>query len=149
MRVLDTNILVYAANRDSEFHDPCRRYLEKLRADPVPSYLTWSICYEFLRVSTHPRVLPSPWSASLAWSFIDSLLAAPGFGLLTETLRHQQVLEQTLAELPGLRGNLVHDVHTAVLMRENGVSQICTRDTDFARFPFLTMLDPVLQWSGN
>ena len=35
----------------------------------------------------------------------------------------------------GLRGNLFHDLHTAVAMRENGVSRICTRDTDFHRFP--------------
>lgn len=149
MLVVDTNILVYAANRDSEFHDPCRRHLENLRSDSVPSYLSWGICYEFLRVSTHPRVLPSPWNPASAWSFIDSLLAAPGFGLLAETNRHQQVLEQTLAELPDLKGNLLHDVHTAVLMRENGISRICTRDIDFARFPFLTIIDPVLQRTGN
>ena len=110
----------------------------------MPSYLSWSICYEFLRVSTHPRVFRSPWNSSLAWSFIASLLAGPGLGLLTETDRHQAVLEQTLAELTGPRGNLFHDVHIAVLMRENGISQICTRDTDFARFPFLTIFDPVL-----
>ena len=144
MRVVDTNILLYAADRDSEFHAPCRRCLENLRADQVPSYLSWSICYEFLRVSTHPRVFRSPWDSRLAWSFIESILAAPGFGLLTETNRHQAALEQTLAELTGLRGNILHDVHTAVLMRENGINRIYTRDTDFARFPFLTIVDPVL-----
>ena len=149
MLVVDTNILVYAANRDSEFHDPCRRHLENLRSDSAPSYLSWGICYEFLRVTTHPRVLPSPWNSTRAWSFINSLLAAPGFELLAETNRHQQVLEQTLAELPDLKGNLLHDMHTAVLMRENGISRISTRDTDFARFPFLTMVDPVRQRAGN
>ena len=145
MRAVDTNILLYAADTDSEFHDPCRDFLEALRSDRMPSYLSWSICYEFLRVSTHPRVFRSPWDSSLAWSFIGSLLAAPGFGLLTETHRHQAVLEQTLTEIAGLRGNILHDVHTAVLMRENGINQICTRDTDFARFPFLTIIDPVSQ----
>lgn len=149
MLVVDTNILVYAANRDSEFHYPCRRHLENLRSDSAPSYLSWSICYEFLRVTTHPRVLPSPWNSTRAWSFINSLLAAPGFELLAETNRHRQVLEQTLAELPDLKGNLLHDMHTAVLMRENGISRISTRDTDFARFPFLTMVDPVRQRAGN
>ena len=143
MRVVDTNILLYAANRDSEFHVPCRRLLEELREDTVPSYLSWNICYEFLRVSTHPRVFRPPWDAHLAWSFIDSILAAPGFALLTETTRHQAILEQTIAELPGLRGNILHDLHTAVIMRENGLNQIYTRDTDFVRFPFLTIIDPL------
>ena len=118
MRVVDTNILLYAADRDSEFQIPCRRLLENLRGDSIPSYLTWSICYEFLRVSTHPRVFRSPWESSRAWSFIDSILAAPSFDLLIETGRHQAVLEQTMTELPGLRGNILHDVHTAVIMRK-------------------------------
>jgi len=37
----------------------------------------------------------------------------------------------------------MHDVHTAVLMREHGIREICTRDTDFHRFPFLKVIDPV------
>ena len=143
MLVVDTNILLYAADNDSEFHDACRSHLEGLRIDATPSYLSWNICYEFLRVSTHPRVFRSPWNASAAWSFINALLMSPGFDLITETPRHQSVLEQTLAELPDLRGNLIHDVHTAVLMRENGIGRICTRDSDFVRFPFLTMVDPL------
>lgn len=28
-------------------------------------------------------------------------------------------------------------------MREHGVSRICTRDTDFHRFPFLSVVDPL------
>ena len=37
-------------------------------------------------------------------------------------------------------------VHAAVLMREHGISRICTRDADFRRFPFLTVLDPLGEW---
>lgn len=53
------------------------------------------------------------------------------------------MLAQTLPELPGLPGNAMHDVHIAVLMREHGVSRICTRDAGFHRFPFLTVVDPL------
>ena len=42
-----------------------------------------------------------------------------------------------------VRGNQMYDLHTAVLMREHGVSRICTRDTGFHRFPFLTVVDPL------
>ena len=59
------------------------------------------------------------------------------------TPRHAAVLVQTLNELPDVSGNLFHDLHTAVLMREHGISRICTRDTDFQRFPFLTVVDPL------
>ena len=117
--------------------------MQEAREDPSPAFLTWSICYEFLRVTTHARASASPWSPGEAWSFLESLLASPGFELLSATARHASVLAQTLRELPDVRGNLFHDLHTAVAMRENGISRICTRDTDFHRFPFLTVVDPV------
>ena len=143
MLVVDTNVLLYAADQDSEFHIPCRRLVEDLRQQPSPVFLTWSICYEFLRVSTHPRVFRTPWAPMDAWRFIDALMTAPGVSLLQATERHAAVLAQTLSEFPDLRGNLMHDLHTAVLMREHGVSRICTRDTDFHRFAFLTVVDPL------
>ncbi|MDE0125012.1 MAG: hypothetical protein OXN97_10600 [Bryobacterales bacterium] len=59
------------------------------------------------------------------------------------TPRHSAVLTQTLSELPDLRGNVMHDLHAAVLMREHGVSRICTLDRDFRRFEFLTVVDPL------
>ena len=147
--MFDTNILVYAANKDSAFHLPCSQLLAEVRRDPSPAFLTWSVCYEFLRVTTHPRVLQSPWSPKEAQRYLSDLLGSPGFDLLISTPRHAAVLAQVMSELPDLRGNLMHDLHTAVLMREHGVSRICTRDSDFRRFPFLTVIDPVQQLSGS
>jgi hypothetical protein len=140
--VYDTNVLIDAANRSSPHHLTCRETLDRARRDPSPTFLTWNVCYEFLRVTTHPRVLPAPWRPDDALRFIRELLAGPGFEVLVATDRHEAVLEQTLGELPALRGNLCHDLHTAVLMREHGISRICTRDTDFARFPFLVTVEP-------
>ena len=57
--------------------------------------------------------------------------------------RHSRVLAEVVAEVPGLSGNIVHDTQTAVLMREHGIRRICTRDTDFHRFPFLEPIDPL------
>ncbi len=143
MQVFDTNVLVYAVDQESEFHSPCVQFIEESRRDPVPSFITWSICYEFLRVSTHPRVLKSPLSSQQAWLFLRALLDSPGFAILTPTERHASVLSQTLSELPDLRGNIAHDLHTAVVMRENGLSRICTLDAEFHHFPFLSVIDPI------
>lgn len=143
MLVFDTNVLLYAADEGSEYHEACRHWVEEARRDPSPAFLTWNICYEFLRVSTHRRAFRSPWSPVEAQGFIAALLASPGIALLLATRRHSAVLEQTVTELPDVRGNQMHDLHTAVLMREHGVSRICTRDTGFHRFPFLTVVDPL------
>ncbi len=143
MLVFDTNVLVYAVDEDSPFHGPCRDRVSQARDDASPTFLTWSVCYEFLRVTTHARAPVSPGRLRKAWGFLAALLASPGFDLLVATPRHAAVLAQTVAELPDVRGNLAHDLYTAVLMREHGVSRICTRDTDFRRFPFLTVVDPL------
>lgn len=142
MFVVDTNVLVYAVNQDSDFHEPCRRTLENCRSRAAPWYLSWPICYEFLRVSTHPKILPNPWSIDAAWNFLQRLLDSPSAGVLLPTAHHAALLSEIIAEVPRLRGNILHDAHTAVLMREHGIKEIYTRDMDFHRFPFLTVLDP-------
>jgi uncharacterized protein len=142
--VVDTNVLVYAADTRAVEHERCRTLLETWRRQSGAWYLTWGICYEFLRVVTHPRVLHRPWTAPEAWQFLVAVMAAPGLSMLVPTRRHAGVLEAVIAEVPHLAGNLVHDATTAVLMREHGIRRICTRDTDFHRFPFLEAVDPLL-----
>ncbi len=143
MLVVDTNVLVYAADADSPHHPACRDWLERQRGRPDAWYTTWAILYEFLRVTTHPRVMRRPWSAREAWGFVEALLASPGLSLLVPTPRHIEVAGQVIRELPHLAANLFHDAHTAILMREHGISRIVTRDTDFHRFPFLEPIDPL------
>ena len=143
MFVVDTNILVDAADRGSPEHETCRRLLEAWRSRRSVWYLTWGIVYEFLRVVTHPRVFRHPWNMTDAWGFVQALLASPGLGVLVETDRHAAIAQEVLNEVPPIRGNVVFDMHTATLMKEHGVLQIYTRDTDFHRFPFLRVIDPL------
>jgi predicted nucleic acid-binding protein len=84
-----------------------------------------------------------PWSAPAASRFVEALLGSPGLTVLVSTQRHADVAGNVLKELPHLAGNLFHDAHTAILLREHGIRRICTRDTDFNRFPFLEVIDPV------
>ena len=106
-------------------------------------FSTWPIVYEFLRVTTHARALQKPWRASSAWEFLAaSLLEAPGFSFLIPTARHPEVAAATIGEFPQLTGDIFHDAHTAILMREHGIKTIVTRDADFHRFKFLEVIDP-------
>jgi predicted nucleic acid-binding protein len=54
-------------------------------------------------------------------------------------------MESVVAELSHPAGNLFHDIHTATLMREHGVREIITADTDFLQFRFLTVSNPLLR----
>jgi uncharacterized protein len=143
MFMVDTNVLIYAADRSFEEHEACRAKLETWRSGKLPWYLTWGIVYEFLRVVTHPRVLKQPWTVQAAWRFVEALQASPGLSMLVETRRHAALTTQTFGEIPSIRGNVLHDTHTAVLMREHGVREIYTNDRDFHAFSFVDVLDPL------
>ena len=143
MFVVDTNIHVYAADCDAPEHEKCRSLLQAWREQSSPWYLTWGIIYEFLRVASHPSVCRTPLSGRDAWAFVQAVLAAPSVRMLVETEHHGRVVSEVFAELPDIKGNLVFDAHTAVLMREHGLKTIYTRDTDFNRFAFLDVVDPI------
>ena len=142
MFVVDTNVLLYAAERNFAEHVVCRERLEGWRAGPESWFLTWKILYEFVRVTTHPAIFARPWKVSHAAAFVQGLLQSPSLMLLRETDRHWEVGQLVFSELPGLSGNVIHDSHTAILMREHGIRRIYTRDADFHRFPWVEVLDP-------
>jgi toxin-antitoxin system PIN domain toxin len=143
MFVVDTNVLVYAADESVPEHARCRALVEQWRRGAAAWYLTWGIAYEFLRIVTHPRVMRQPWPLADARRFLEALQASASLGWLVPTDRHGAVLADVVAEVPGLAGNILHDTHTAVLMREHGIRRVCTRDTDFHRFPFVEVVDPL------
>ena len=71
--LIDTNILLYAANTDCEEHLAARGFLQQHLAEATPMCLTWGIVYEFLRVSTHARVFSPPLRSREALQFLDVL----------------------------------------------------------------------------
>lgn len=145
MFVVDTNVLLYAVNPDAPEHAPARTAVDRWHQGSDRWFLTWGIIYEFLRVSTHPRVFGNPLTLGEAWAWLTALLTAPEVGILAETDRHSLVLAELAKAHPRLRGNPVHDLHTAALMREHGVSEIQTADTDFHQFGFLTVVNPLVR----
>ena len=137
MVVVDTNVLLHAVNRDAPDHAAARETLEGLVNGLEPWALSWSIFYEYLRVATHPKVFPAPLTLEQAYRFIVDLMGGARCSVLTETEMHQQLVATCMRETHRLSGNLVHDFHTAVLLREHGVKEIITLDTDFKAFSWV------------
>ncbi len=145
--LVDTNMLEYAVNRDCQEHRAAMTALEGWLCGSVPWALTWSIVYEFLRLVTDPRVFRRPLNANQAFEFLAPILASDLVYVLSATQRHEAVLRATVHELGRPTGNLFHDLHTAVLMREHGVSEIMTADSDSRKFPFVTVTNPIHEGS--
>ena len=142
--LVDTNIFLHAVNSSSPEHRVAREFLEDHIAARTPWATTWPILYEFLRVSTHARVFSRPLKPKQALEFVQALTSSEDVTMLSPTARHADTLAATVKELSHPGGNLFHDIHTAVLMREHGVREIITADADFLQYRFLAVTNPFL-----
>jgi predicted nucleic acid-binding protein len=48
-----------------------------------------------------------------------------------------------VAQSAGVYGNLVPDAHIATILRQHGVRKLYTADTDFKKFGFLEVVNPL------
>ncbi len=141
--VIDTNILLYAANRDAEEHGATTAFLKAAGEGADRWYLTEGILYEFLRVTTHPRVFHRPLTWRQAIKFLQPFLQNPNFQILEAGASHWDILKQVLAGINYPAGNIFFDIRTVVLMREHGIRKIYTADADFLQFSELHVINPL------
>ncbi|WP_128772301.1 type II toxin-antitoxin system VapC family toxin [Actinomyces oricola] len=140
--IVDANVLLYAVDDRSSFHDAARAWLTDALNGAERVGLPWASLLAFQRIITHPRVTTSPLTPAEAWSFISDWLQAEQAWVPVPGARHAQVLARLLVD-GDLRGNLVTDAHLAALAIEYGTS-LCSFDSDFARFPDLRWVSPAV-----
>ncbi|HMD96285.1 MAG TPA: type II toxin-antitoxin system VapC family toxin [Terriglobia bacterium] len=145
MFVVDTNLLVYAFIRECHGHAQAQNLVQEWGSSAEPWCVTWSIVYEFLSVSTQRSAFAHPPSFSESWDFVQTLRAFPSFEILAETERHAEVIDELVREYPHMAGTRFHDLHIAAVMREHGITDIRTADTDFHQFKFLRVTNPLLR----
>ena len=138
---LDVNLLLYASDASSPFHQPARTFLDRLAEGPEIAYLFWPVISGYLRIATHPAVFATPLSPEEAMANMDELLSLPHVQAPGEGERFWPRFREVSKEA-GARGNLVPDAHVVALMRENGVRTIWTHDRDYRRFDRVEVRDP-------
>lgn len=139
--LVDANILLYAVDSDSRFHDAARTWLESALNGTRRVGIPWQSLTAFVRISTHPRALRQPLEPAEAWSFVEEWLDAPLTWTPVPGRAHREILGGLVRDLE-LRANLVADAVLAALCLEHGLT-VVSADSDFARFPGLTWLNPV------
>lgn len=136
----DANVLVYGSNDADPAHGAARALIERLALGPELVYLFWPTVMGYLRIVTHPGILPRPLSPADAVHNIAALLARPHVQTPGEEGGFWEVYLRTAGD--HARGNEVPDTHLAALMRQHGVRVIYTRDRDFRRFDDIEARDP-------
>lgn len=137
---VDANILVYASNEADIVHRQARALIEGLAAGPELVYLFWPTLMGYLRIVTHPGILPRPLSPALAMRNIDQLLARPNVRISGEADGFWTLYRGTAGE--HARGKDVPDAHLAALMRQHDVRRLYTRDRGFRRFAGIEVVAP-------
>jgi hypothetical protein len=139
--LVDANILLYAVDETSPFHGRARAWLEAALNGSRRVGLPWVSISAFLRIVTHPRAMTDPLGPQQAWAIVERWLDAGPVWIPEPGRGHRQILGRLLVDLD-LRANLVSDAALAALCIEHGL-EIVSADSDFARFPEVTWVNPV------
>jgi hypothetical protein len=132
MKLVDTNVLLYAVNADCREHEVARAAVEDGLSDAAGLAFTWLALIGFMRLATRRGILARPLAAEQALGAVDDWLHAPHAQLLEATPRHWPILRRLLLGA-GTAGNLSNDAHLAALAIEHGATLI-SFDRDFERF---------------
>lgn len=141
MKIVDVNVLLYAVNQDSHHHVVARRWLEKALSGPERIGLPWIVILAFLRLVTSPRIFAHPMTPEDAVAMVDTWLLRPQVVTVGPSDEHWMHL-RPLLQTSGAAGNLTTDAHLAALALEHS-AELCSFDTDFARFDGLRRVSPL------
>ncbi len=136
----DVNLLIYAINRNSPFHDQAREWWDAAVSAGTVA-LCWPAVVGFLRLATNRRVVVNPLSVEKATGIVDTWLARPDVHLLVPTSAHWGILA-SLLRATQVGGNLTTDAHLAAYAIEHGCT-LASNDADFGRFPGLRWRNPI------
>jgi uncharacterized protein len=130
--LIDTNIFMYAAGRESPQRSPCQRFLEKTVAGGGPATCTDA---EVLQEILHRyRSLKVP---DIGFQLFDTVsqLGIPILAVSDRTLREARTLLEQYPSLSTRDG-----VHLGV-MREHGIEEVLSYDRGFSQVPWVKRLE--------
>ena len=137
----DLNLLVYAYDSTSPWHDRAARWWIASRSGREPVGLSWIVALGFVRLWTNSRIFSHPMNVDQAATHVESWLARRSVLTVNPGARHAELLFGFL-RTQGRGGNLTTDAHLAALAIENR-AVIHTADTDFLRFPGVKWTNPL------
>jgi toxin-antitoxin system PIN domain toxin len=141
MIVPDLNLLVYAYDSASPWHQRAREWWIQSLSGEETVGLSWFAIFGFVRLWTNPRVFSNPMSVDLAAGHVESWLARPMVRVLNPGPRHAALAFGFLRS-EGHGGNLTTDAHLGALAIEYSAT-LHTADTDFLRFEGLKWVNPL------
>jgi toxin-antitoxin system PIN domain toxin len=142
MIVLDVNILLYAYDTASHEHRQARKWVEEVFSGDQPIGLPWHTLTAFIRILTYPGLLGERFTMGQALAIVDQWAEMPHVRTLSPGERHWKLFRDMLVN-GNVRGKVTTDAALAALTIEYG-GVLHTNDRDFARFPGLRWVNPLV-----
>ena len=143
MIAVDTNILVYAHRKDSEWHLPAKRALDPLFSGTRTWAIPWPCLHEFYSVCTHPRIYSPPTPRDALLEMFRQWERQRTIRFLHEGPGYMEKLAQ-LVDRARIAGPRVHDARIAAICLNHGVSELWSADRHFMDFPPLKLRNPLI-----
>jgi predicted nucleic acid-binding protein len=129
---LDTNILVYASLRGTDFHAAARARLIELENKGAILWASRQVIREFLAVTTRPGTVSPPLTSAVLSQAVRQFEAA--LQIADEDAAVTTLLLDLLKSRT-IQGRQIHDANIVATMRSRGISWLLTHNTaDFARY---------------
>jgi toxin-antitoxin system PIN domain toxin len=141
VKIIDTNLLVYAYVPALPQHAAAKRWLEQTLTEDEAVGLAWTSVLGFIRVVTNPRIFRVPLLVERAAAVVDDWFQQQSVEIVLPTPRHWSTLRDMLTTGQA-GGALTADAHLAALALEHGAT-VYTTDRDFLRFPGLRIVNPL------
>jgi len=127
----DANLLLYAYDEASPFHEKAKAWWEGLLSQPETVGLCPCVLFAFIRISTNPRAYENPLSIDEATDIARDWLRADCVRLLEFTAEDSEGAMRLLQQA-GIGSNLTTDAQIAATAQRLHAS-VHTADTDFSR----------------
>lgn len=141
MIVPDLNLLLYAYDTDSPFHEKASAWWRECLSGDETVGLPAVVLFGFVRIATNLRVFEHPMTAGEAAQKVRTWLARPPAQILEPGRDQVENVLKSLESL-GTAGNLVAVAQTAAIAIEYD-AVLHTNDTDFQRFAGLRWFNPL------
>ena len=140
--LIDTNIVVYALDPQSEFYGPSAALLGQCQTAESGLCVAPRVLAEFYRVITDPRKVRTAYDSEVALRAIEDLVAQPGLEVLPVPNDLIARWIELVRRRP-VKGAKLFDVTLVATMLANDVTRIYTYNrVDFEPFEELEVLQP-------
>ncbi len=141
MKSLDTNILVYAANRSCPEHKRAYALVEELLSKPAEWIISDQVLFEYMRALCSRAIFSSPVSKDKAIKAVHDFRTRSGASYCAYDAT---MFEQVLELHKKTQRDHVFDIVLAVTLKQNGVRQFFTRNIkDFNDLGLPEVINPI------